>query len=177
MTNKLVVIINSLKVPKIKKLLLDEMKFLVPNYSCLQNPWVWGYRPQIPVLSVLCPQLNLLNPPPEKKILSASLPDLTITLCCSAITIQVYDDRISSFSGRHNRIRLYQCRIFWTLDQAVAWPITTQDNASAITVIILLEFLVPDSTEFGTVSVRKAVVAFRPLTCARIPSSESLRTD
>ena len=39
------------------------MKFFVPNYSCLQNPWLWGYRPQIPVLSVFCPQLNLLNPP------------------------------------------------------------------------------------------------------------------
>jgi len=38
MTNKLVVIINSLKVPKIKKILLYVMKFLVPNYSCLQNP-------------------------------------------------------------------------------------------------------------------------------------------
>ena len=38
MTNKLVVIINSLKVPKLKKILLYEMKFLVPNYSCLQNP-------------------------------------------------------------------------------------------------------------------------------------------
>jgi len=38
MTNKLVVIINSLKVPKITKILLYEMKFLVPNYSCLQNP-------------------------------------------------------------------------------------------------------------------------------------------
>jgi len=38
MTNKLVVIINSLKVPKIKKILLYKMKFLVPNYSCLQNP-------------------------------------------------------------------------------------------------------------------------------------------
>ena len=38
MTNKLVVIINSLKVPKIKKILLYEMKFLVQNYSCLQNP-------------------------------------------------------------------------------------------------------------------------------------------
>ena len=25
-----------------------------------------GYRPQIPVLFVLCPQLNLLNPPPKK---------------------------------------------------------------------------------------------------------------
>jgi len=29
------------------------MKFLVPNYSCLQNPWLRDYRPQIPVLSVL----------------------------------------------------------------------------------------------------------------------------
>jgi len=37
-TNKLVVIVNSLKVPKIKKILLYEMKFIVPNYSCLQNP-------------------------------------------------------------------------------------------------------------------------------------------
>ena len=55
MTNKLVVTINSLKVPKIKKLLLYEMKFLVPNYSCLQNPWLGGYRLQIPFLSVLCP--------------------------------------------------------------------------------------------------------------------------
>jgi len=37
MANKLVVIINSLKVPTIKKILLYEMKFLVLNYSCLQN--------------------------------------------------------------------------------------------------------------------------------------------
>ena len=42
------------------------MKFLVPNYSCLQNPWLWAYRPQITVLSVLCRQLNLLNPPGTK---------------------------------------------------------------------------------------------------------------
>jgi len=39
------------------------MKFLVPNYSWLQNPWLGSYRPQNPVLSVVCPQLNLLNPP------------------------------------------------------------------------------------------------------------------
>jgi len=38
MTNKLAVIINSLKLLKIKKILLYEMKFLVPTYSCLQNP-------------------------------------------------------------------------------------------------------------------------------------------
>ena len=43
------------------------MKFLVPNYSCLQNPCLGGYRPQIPVLSVLCPQLNLLTPPPPEQ--------------------------------------------------------------------------------------------------------------
>ena len=29
------------------------MKFLVPNYNCLQNPRLGGYCPQIPVLSVL----------------------------------------------------------------------------------------------------------------------------
>jgi len=96
MTNKLVVIINSLnplnaeinptchllallgphhilhisrkrvKVPKSKKILLYEMKFLVPNYSCIRNPWLRGQRPQIPFLSVHCPQLNLLNPHPNK---------------------------------------------------------------------------------------------------------------
>jgi len=63
MTNKLVVIINSLKVPKIKKILLYEIKFLVSNYNCLQNPWLGGYRPQIPVLSVF----NWISwTPPEK---------------------------------------------------------------------------------------------------------------
>jgi hypothetical protein len=41
------------KVPKIKKILLYEIKFLVPYYSCLQNPWLGGQCPQIPVLSVL----------------------------------------------------------------------------------------------------------------------------
>ena len=83
MTYKLVVIINSLEVPKIKKILLYEMKFLVPNYSCLQNPWLGGYRPQIPVLSVLCPQLDLLIPhrtkflgtPLVTKPFSVGLPD------------------------------------------------------------------------------------------------------
>jgi len=38
MANELVAIINSVKVPKIKKILLYEMKFLVPNYSYLQTP-------------------------------------------------------------------------------------------------------------------------------------------
>ena len=58
MTNKLFVVINSLKVTNIDKIVLYEMKFLVPNYSCLQNPLLGGYRPQNPVLCVFCFQLN-----------------------------------------------------------------------------------------------------------------------
>jgi len=66
MTNKLVVIINSLWVPKIKKILLYEIKFFVPNYSCLQNPWLGGLTPPDP--RSLCPQLNLLNTPPPPNL-------------------------------------------------------------------------------------------------------------
>ena len=40
------------------------MKFLVPNYSCFQNPWLGGYHPQIPVLSAL--NWICWTPPPEK---------------------------------------------------------------------------------------------------------------
>ena len=71
MTYRLVVIINSLKVPKIKKSLTYEMKFLVPNYSCLQNPWLGGYRPQIPVLSVL--NWICWTPPSRTKFLGTPL--------------------------------------------------------------------------------------------------------
>jgi hypothetical protein len=52
------------KVPKIKKILLYEIKFLVPNYSCLKNPWLGGHCPQIPVLSVL--NWICWTPPPNK---------------------------------------------------------------------------------------------------------------
>ena len=51
------------------------MESFVPNYSCLQNPCLGGYRPQIPLLSVLCPQLNLLNPPPRTKFRDTPLAD------------------------------------------------------------------------------------------------------
>ena len=59
MTNKLVVFINSLKVPKIKKILRYEMKFLIPITAASRTPDQWDtanrYRS-------LCPQINLLNP-------------------------------------------------------------------------------------------------------------------
>jgi len=62
-------------------MLLYEMKFLVPNYNCLQNPWLGGYCPQIPVLSVLCPELNLLNPS-RTKFLGTPLSQSTSVFSC-----------------------------------------------------------------------------------------------
>ena len=44
------------------------MKFLVLKLHLPPEPLTRGLRPHIPVLSVLCPQLNLLKPPPPKKI-------------------------------------------------------------------------------------------------------------
>ena len=67
-TNKLVFIINSLKVPKIKKVLLYEMKFLVPNYSCLQNPWLKGLLPPDPHSLCSLSSTEFVEPPPPNKI-------------------------------------------------------------------------------------------------------------
>jgi hypothetical protein len=38
-----------------------------------QNLWLGGYRPQIPILSALCPQLNLLNPPEQNSWYATAL--------------------------------------------------------------------------------------------------------
>jgi len=64
MTNKLVVIINTLKVPKIKKILLYEIS--CTKLQLPPEPLTRGLPPQDP--RSLCPQLNLLNPlpPPEQ---------------------------------------------------------------------------------------------------------------
>ena len=47
------------------------MKFLVRNDSCLQNPWLRGHCPQIPVLSVL--NWICWTPPSRKKFLGMPL--------------------------------------------------------------------------------------------------------
>jgi len=90
MTNKLVVII-----------FLYEMKFLVPNYSCLQNPWLGGYLPQIPVLSVLCPQLNLLPPPPRTKFLGTPLCSHTTWVTERSVSeVKFISVNTESFTGK-----------------------------------------------------------------------------
>ena len=94
MTNKLVVFINSFKVPKIKKILLYEIKFLVPNYSCLQNPWLGGYRPPDP--HSLCPltSTEFVEPPPRTKFQGTPLV-VTINNC-------VFDTAI---------VRMFVCQV------------------------------------------------------------------
>jgi len=45
-----------------------KWNFLYQITAASRTPDYGGYRPQIPVLSALCPQLNLLNPPSPNKI-------------------------------------------------------------------------------------------------------------
>ena len=73
--NKWVVIINSLKVPKIKKFLLYEMNFLVPNYSCHQNSWLGGRGLPPPDPRSMSSALNWIcwNPLPRTKFLVTPL--------------------------------------------------------------------------------------------------------
>jgi len=66
MTNKLVVIINSLKVPEIKKILLHEIKFCFTKLQLPPEPLTRGLPP--PDRRSLCPQLNLLNPPEQNSL-------------------------------------------------------------------------------------------------------------
>jgi hypothetical protein len=75
--------IRTVKVPKIKKILLYETKFLVPNYSCLQNSWLGATAPRSPfslssVLNWICwtphtKKIPGLNPPFRKEFLGTPL--------------------------------------------------------------------------------------------------------
>ena len=87
MTNKLVVIINSLKVPKIEKILLYKMKFIVPNYSCLQNPWIGGCAPRS-LFSLS--STEFVEPPSEKNS----------WVCHCSEPIPVVKQRMSVYTSR-----------------------------------------------------------------------------
>ena len=106
MTNKLVVIINSLKVPKIKKILLHEIKFLVPHYSCLQNPWLGGYHPQIPVLSVL--NWICWTPPPSREqnswVRHWIRPRVLGTLIYEEVRLEIGEDWLEPVLNIHTRL-------------------------------------------------------------------------
>ena len=83
------------------------MKFLVPNYSCLQNPWLGDCRPQIPVLSVLCPQLNLLNHPPRKKIPGyATGQDTWHSVLDCILNVMVHTQKPDFVCRRNGRVHL-----------------------------------------------------------------------
>ena len=71
------------------------MKFLIPNYSYLENNWLGGYRPQIPVLSVLCPQLNLLNTP------SPTEQNSWVRHCLKPLYVRYEDEQIAHIIIQH----------------------------------------------------------------------------
>ena len=84
MTNKVVVIINSLKVPKIKKILLYEMKFFVSKLQPPPEPppepltrWLPPPDPRS-----VCPlsSAEFVDPPPRTKFLGTPLLGSTLSL-------------------------------------------------------------------------------------------------
>ena len=81
------------------------MKFLVPNYSCLQSPWLGGYRPQIPVLSVL----NWIFWTPRGQFLDTPLPAPPVIFNpCFRIAIRkvlAYREGLMWSGGRWHSVR------------------------------------------------------------------------
>jgi hypothetical protein len=49
----------------------------IPNYNCLQNPWLGGHCPHIPVLSVLS---WICWTPPRTKFLGTPLPYINLSI-------------------------------------------------------------------------------------------------
>ena len=83
------------------------MKFLVPNYSCLQNPWLRGLQP--PDLRSLCPlsSTEFVDPPTRTKFLGTPL-----------ITSPSYSplaDHIAVPSAEHVSSSLSPCNCLQTL--------------------------------------------------------------
>jgi len=94
MTNKLVVIISSLKVTKIKKILLYVMTFIVPNYSCPQNPWLGGRGLPPPDPHSLCPQSST-----DFVDLPNKIPGYTTVLISDWISWMSADNRLKERSA------------------------------------------------------------------------------
>jgi hypothetical protein len=62
------------------------MKFLVPNYSCLQNPWLGGYRPQSPFsLSSVFNWICWTPPPEQNSCVRQCIKPIPVTLKVQAL--------------------------------------------------------------------------------------------
>ena len=76
------------------------MKFLVPNYSCLQNPWIGGYRPPDPRSLSPLSSTEFVEPP-RKKFLGTPLPQVISFICKKKSEWRVLTD--SFYKLRHAR--------------------------------------------------------------------------
>ena len=92
------------------------MKFLVPNYSCLQNPLTrGGYGPQIRFLSVL--NWICWTPPPRTKFLGTPL-----AACYSATSKHPEDSKL--YSKHCQNLRSHNHLLWFTL--ALVFPNTLE---------------------------------------------------
>ena len=86
------------------------MKFLVPNYSCLQKPWLGGYRPPDP--RSLCPlsSTEFVEPPPSQN----KIPGYS-TGSCNCVLLLLMD--LQSF---HQVRKMYIYRVIILCDMFVS---------------------------------------------------------
>ena len=105
------------------------MKFLVPNYSCLQNPWLGGHRPHIPVLSVRYPQLNLLNPPKQNsRVRHWSI--YSKACACTTSSRKRLNIRLASVLRRSLLISWYLCLITRRIEWRITCMLVTQADVN-----------------------------------------------
>ena len=97
------------------------MKFFVPNYSCLQNPWLLGYRPQIPVLSVLN-WICWIPPPALNKIPGYAIAGNSDLLLDELLTM---NRTVSAVCWRFFWSWGCHCQHFNIACQAFRWPSCT----------------------------------------------------
>jgi hypothetical protein len=118
------------KVPKIKKILLYGIKFLVPNYSCLQNPWLRGHCPRS-LFSLS--STEFVEPPPRKKFLGTLLIFIIIH---HHVFISIYPSSLWVTNFYTQLLSIFPQRLhltFWSLDMTTYLVLSafTSDSKAA----------------------------------------------
>ena len=157
MTNKLVLIINSLKVPKIKKILLYEIKFLVPNYSCLQNPWLGGLPP--PDHHSLCSlsSIEFVEPlsRPNKIPGYATVSQCTLVSSSQPLVTRVFTCLLLLLCFvliECKELQYFTKTLNWRIQQITPrfWTLLAREHNSIILLSVLLKVHCPFQSEFPT---------------------------
>ena len=123
------------------------------------EPLPRGYRPQIPVLSVLCPQLNFLNPPTDQNswirhwpLWKPKRPMQFVRKHVNAACFRLIIKKSIAFSSC-----LYLTYIHETLDRNYIWSLPTARSTDFFEKLTAFQLGTQIPTFYGT---RKFITAF-----------------